>query len=171
VRVEDKTERAELLKPYVRSDAFPAKRFALEQLGKCGPAALRTIQTMLDDPAYGLEAEDLIKAYSEASGESAGEELNDRLQKELAFWEATGPNLPQGWWNQDVTPDAPLRLRYGQTIQLIRGLQRTHYMPALTTATRLRDLWKSLPHLNDPSGLDGLARECNDLIIHLTPTK
>jgi hypothetical protein len=82
---------------------------------------------MLDDPEFELEAEDLIKAYSEACGESVGPELNNRLQKELSFWQATGPKLQQGWWNQDAKPDAPLRLRYGLTIQLIRGLQRTHY--------------------------------------------
>ena len=167
VRVKDKSERAERLKPYVRSDIFPAEQFALNQLGKCGPSALMTIRKMLDDPEYTLVSEDLIKAYSEAGGEAAGEELNKRLQKELSFWHATGTDLQQGWWNQDAKPDAPLRLRYGQTIQLIRGLQRTHYLPALTTAVQLRDFWKSLPQLNDPSGLDGLARECDSLINHL----
>jgi hypothetical protein len=167
MRVKGMSERAERLKPYVHSNTFPAKEFALEQLGKCGPSALGTIRTLLDDPEYALEADDLIKAYSEAGGESAGEELSNRLQKELSFWQATGPKLQQGWWNQDAKPDAPLRLRYGQTIQLIRGLQHTHYTPVLTTAINLRDFWRSLPQLNDPSGLDGLARECDSLINHL----
>lgn len=171
VSVKDDNDRAELLKPYVRSDVFPAKRFALEQLGKCGSSAVGTIQTMLDDPEYSLEAEDLIKAYSEAGGEAIGEELNIRLQKELSFWRTTGPALPHGWWNQDAKPDAPLRIRYGQTIQLIRALERTHYSPALTTATQLRDFWRSLPQLNDPSGLDNLARECESLVNHLKEQK
>jgi hypothetical protein len=167
MRVKDMSERAERLKPYIHSNTFSAKEFALKELGKCGPSALGTIRTMLDDPEYALEADELIKAYSEAGGESAGEELSNRLQKELSFWQATGPKLQEGWWNQDAKPDAPLRLRYGQTIQLIRGLQHTHYTPALTTAINLRDFWKSLPQLNDPSGLDGLARECDSLINHL----
>jgi hypothetical protein len=167
IRVKDMSVRAERLKPYVHSNTFSAKEFALEQLGKCGPSALGTIRTMLDDPEYALEADDLIKAYSEAGGESAGEELSNRLQKELTYWQATVPKLHEGWWNQDAKPDAPLRLRYGQTIQLIRGLQHTHYTPALTTAINLRDLWRSLPQLNDPNGLDGLARECDSLINHL----
>jgi len=166
-RVKDKSERAELLKPYVRSDAFPAKEFALEQLGKSGPSALATIRTMLDDPQYAPEAEDLIKAYSDAGGESAGEELSDRLERELAFWQATGPKLQQGWWNQDAKPDAPLRLHYAQTIQLIRGLQRTHYISALTTAIQLRDFWRSLSQLNDPTGRNQLTTECDSLINHL----
>lgn len=167
VRLRDKSERAERLKPYVHSDAFPARKFAMEQLGKCGPSGLATIRTMLDNPEYAIEAEDLIRAYSEAGGELAGEELSNRLEKELAFWQATGPQLQQGWWNQDAKPDAPLRLRYGQTIQLIRGLKRTHYMPSLTTAIQLRDFWRSLPQLNDPSGLNQLATECDGLIRHL----
>ena len=96
VRVNDESERAELLKPYVRSDAFPAKNFALEQLGKSGPAALGVIRTMLDDPEYALEADDLIKAYSEAGGESAGEELNNRLQKELSFWKRRDRSFSKG---------------------------------------------------------------------------
>ncbi|HLY61459.1 MAG TPA: hypothetical protein VKV95_11990, partial [Terriglobia bacterium] len=86
-------------------------------------------------------------------------------------WQATGPKLQQGWWNQDAKPDAPLRLRYGQTIQLIRGLRRTHYMPSLTTVIQLRDLWRSLPQLNDPSGLNQLATECDSLISHLQQGK
>jgi hypothetical protein len=136
-------------------------------LGKCGPSALATIRTLLDDPQYALEVEDLIKAYSEAGGESAGEELTDRLEQELAFWQATGPKLQQGWWNQDEKPDAPLRLHYAQTIQLIRGLQRTHYMSALTTAIQLRDFWRSLSQLNDPTGRNQLTTECDSLINHL----
>ena len=53
VRLQDKSERAERLKPYVHSDAFQ-REFALEQLGKCGPSALATIRTMLDNPEYAL---------------------------------------------------------------------------------------------------------------------
>ena len=167
MRLREKSQRAQRLKPYVHSDVLPAKRFALEELGKCGPSAMETILAMLDDEDYKLDAEDLIKVYAEAGGESAGKELNNRLQKELKFWETTGPTLQQGWWNQDAKPDAPLRLRYGQTIQLVRGLHRTHYTPALTTAVQLRDFWRSYPQLNDPSGLDQLPRECNSLVNHL----
>ena len=54
VSVKDDSERAEPLKPYVRSDVFPAEKFALEQLGKCGSSALGTIQTILDDRSIRL---------------------------------------------------------------------------------------------------------------------
>jgi hypothetical protein len=159
--------RAEGLKPYVRSEVYEAQRLALNELGKCGPAAVGTIRGMLNDPAFGDEAAELVKAFVEAGGEAVGEKLTSRLQQELAFWEATAPLLSQGWWNQDPSPHAPLRDRYSQTLELILGLERTRYTPALTTAKNLGNLWRSLPQLNDPSGLNQMAEECDKLIEHL----
>jgi hypothetical protein len=159
--------RAEGLKPYVHSTLFEAQRFALNELGKCGPSALSTIRGMLDDPAFADEAAELVRSLVEAGGEQVGEELNSRLQKELAFWQATAPSLSRGWWNQDATPHAPLRERYMQTFQLILALERTHYTPASITATQLGEFWRSLPKLNDSSGLNQIAEECQKLVGHL----
>jgi hypothetical protein len=86
--------RAEGLKPYVRSKLFEAQRLALNELGKCGPSALSTIRGMLDDPAFADEAAELVSSFAEAGGELVGEELNSRLQKELAFWQTTAPLCP-----------------------------------------------------------------------------
>jgi hypothetical protein len=159
--------RAEGLKPYVRSKLFEAQRLALNELGKCGPSALSTIRGMLDDPAFADEAAELVSSFAEAGGELVGEELNSRLQKELAFWQATAPSLSPGRWNQDPTPHAPLRERYMQTFQLILALARTHYTPASITATQLGGFWRSLPQLNDPSGLNQIAEECEKLVNHV----
>jgi hypothetical protein len=167
VRIEDSKARAEGLKPYVRLEVFEGRRLALSELGKCGPSAAGTILGMLDDPAFGDEAAELIKAFVEAGGEAAGEELDSRLQKDLAFWQTTAPSLPQGWWNQNPMPHAPLREKYDHTLQLVIGLERTHYTPALITAKHLGDLWRSHPQLNDPSGLDQMAEACDRLIEHL----
>jgi hypothetical protein len=103
--------RAERLKPYVHSDILPARLFALEELGKSGPEAVPTILAMLDDPSFSAEADGLIKALVRAGGETVGEELNSRLRRELAFWKTAGPNLTQGWWNQDLNRGTPLRGR------------------------------------------------------------
>jgi len=157
-------ERAEGLKPYVRSELFPAQLLALEELGKSGPSAVRPICGMLDDPAFADEAAELVKALVQAGGESVGEELNDRLRQELAFWKSTGPSLSQGWWNEDMRPHAPLRERYGETYELNVGLETTHYSAPLNTAVQLRDFWISLPQLNDPNGLNKIVEECDKLI-------
>ena len=159
--------RAERLKPYVHSDIFPARLFALEELGKSGPEAVPTIIAMLDDPSFGAEADGLIKTLVEAGGETVGEELNGRLRRELAFWKTAGPNLTPGWWNQDLNSGTPLRGRYSQTYELIVALESTHYSPARKTAIELRDLWRSLPQLNDSSGLNQMAEECDKLISQL----
>jgi hypothetical protein len=167
IAVKDGEERAERLKPYVRSDVFPAQQFALEELEKSGPSAVRTIVGMLDDPAFADEVSELVKALVKAGGEAVGEELHSRLRQEFAFWRSTGPSLSQGWWNEDARPHAPLRERYAQTYQLIVGLEQTHYSTALNTAVQLRDFWRSLPQLNDPSGLNQMASECDRLISQL----
>jgi len=167
VRIGNGVARAEGLKPYVRSEVHEAQRLALNELGKCGPSALKTIRGMLEDPAFADEVSELIKAFVGAGGEAVGEELNSRLQRELEFWQATAPSLSQGWWNQDPTPHAPLRERYVQTLELIRGLDRTHYVPALTAAMQLGELWRSLPQLNDSSGINQMAEECEELVAHL----
>lgn len=163
----DGEERAEHLKPYVRSDVFPAQQFALEELGKCGPSAVRTILGMLDDTAFADEASGLVEELVKAGGAAVGEDLNNRLQRDLAFWKSTGPTLSPGWWNGDTRIHAPLRERYAQTYQLIIGLEQTHYSASLNTATELRDVWRSLPQLNDPSGLDQIVEECDKLIRQL----
>ena len=167
ISIENTVARAEGLKPYVHSEVYDAQRLALNELGNCGPAALKTIRGMLDDPAFAHEKTELVKTFVEAGGEAVGEELNSRLQQELAFWQATAPSLPQGWWNQDPAPHAALREKYLQTFQLILGLERTHYAPALNTAKHLGNLWRSLPQLNDPSGLNQMVEECDKLVDQL----
>ena len=167
IAVSDGSARAEGLKLYVRSNVREAQQLALSELGKSGPKALATIRGMLSDPAFAENGAELTKVFAEAGGESVGEELDRRLQEQLIFWQATGPSLSLGWWNQDPTPHAPLRDRYAQTLELIRALQRVHYRPASITAEQLGNLWRSLPQLDDPSGLSQMATECDQLVSSL----
>ncbi len=160
----DGRARALRLKPYVTSKIFPARRQALEELGKSGPSAVGPIGEMLDDPAFAEQAPELVGAMVKAGGKAVGDELNRRFERDVAFWERTGPSLRQGWWNEDPTPNSPLRNRYGQTFHLIFGLEKLHYAGAVSSAIELRNLWRSLPQLNDPSGLDQIAQECDALI-------
>ena len=162
--IKDGSERAERLKPYVRSDVFPVRLFALKELGECGPEGVPTISGMLDDPTFTDEGPELVEALVQAGGEAVGEELNNRLRQELVFWRSTAPSLSHGWWNQDMSSHAPLRVRYDRTYQLILGLEQKHYAPALTTTVQLRDFWLSLPQLRDHKGL---LEECDKLIREL----
>src|SRR5258708_18092869 len=145
------------------------QRAALTELGKCGPKAVAAIGEMLADPAFADEDGELVKAFAEAGGESVGAELDRRLQVQLRFWQATGPTLSVGWWNQDVTPHAHLRERYAQTLELVRALGHVHYRPALITAEQLGNLWRSLPQLNDTIGLNQMVTECNQVVNGFRP--
>ena len=160
----DNRIRASLLKPYVLSKIVPARMFAIEELGKAGPPAVGAIGEMLDDPAYSEWDSELVDAMVKAGGRTVGDELNRRFERDVAFWERTGPSLGRGWWNEGPTPSSPLRNRYDQTYRLVVGLEQIHYSEARSRAIELRNLWLSLPQLNDPSGLNEMADACQTLI-------
>jgi hypothetical protein len=163
-RVKDGRERAAALKLYVRSDILPARQFAEEELGKCGPEGVPVIRSILDEEAFATESNALVKALVRAGGTAEGTDLTARLVRDLEFWRTVGPQLQQGWWNDDPTPESPLRNRYGQTLELIRGLDAIQFPGALSTGIALRDYWRSLPQLDDPTGLNQISQECDKLI-------
>jgi hypothetical protein len=161
--------RAEALKPYVDSKIRPAKMFALEELGKCGEAALPTIRAMLDNPTFVHESSELVDQYAKAGGSSAGPELTTRLREDLTYWQIHGPTLPVGWWNNHDSwaDEHDYRDRYSETVSILRALDHLQYAPAIATAIQLRDFWKSLPQLNDPSGINGIITDADQLVIHV----
>lgn len=158
-------ERAERLRPFVGSDILQARLRALSELGKTGPSAVPVISRMLDQAIFSDLNPDLIDALAEAGGEAAGKEMNRRLQEELRFWRAKGPALKHGWIDSDMSTHAPLRQRFYVTNELILGLQKNRYPPALTTVTALRDSWRSLPQLSE--GFSEFMEECDKLIREL----
>jgi hypothetical protein len=171
IRIKDGAERAATLKPYLRSDIQPARQFAEEELGNCGSDGVPVIRSILDDEAFAAESNAMVKALVRAGGTAEGSDLTARLGRDLEFWRTVGPQLHKGWWNDDPTPESPLRNRYGQTLELTRGLDGIQFPGALNTATALRDLWHSLPQLDDPTGLNQMSQECDKLIHGLQQRK
>ena len=110
------------------------------------------------------ESSSIVKALVRAGGTAEGSDLTARLGHDLEFWRTVGPELHPGWWNDDPTPESPLREHYGQTLELIRALDEIRFPGALSTAIALRDLWRSLPQLDDPSGLNQMSEESDKLI-------
>jgi hypothetical protein len=165
--LEDRGARAEQLQLIVYRDVYEARKEALQGLGKAGSPALPAIRRIMDKPPIPYDSRDLIRALAEAAGEDAGKELNERLRQDLGYWRAIAGSLKEGWWNQDVKPEAPLRERYDETIELVRALDHERYRPAARTATELRDFWLSLPQLNDGTGLSQMAKESGQLVKHL----
>lgn len=160
--VRDGHQRAEALKPYVRSEIFPVQQFALDHLSSCGASAVPTIRGMLSDPAFSGHASELVEALVKAGGTGVGPDLDNLLDQELAFWKSTAPSLRQGWWNVDANIHAPLREQYGKTLNLVQGIAEIHYSPAMPRVIELRNFWRSQPQLNDPSGTDQMAEEAEE---------
>ena len=53
---------------------------------------------------------------------------------------------------------------YVQTLELARALERAHYRLTSSTAEQRGNLWRSLPQLNDPSGLNQMVTESDQLV-------
>lgn len=164
IRINGGAERAVALRQYLRSDILPARQFAEEELGKCGHEGVAVIRSILDDEAFSAESDAVVKALVRAGGTDEGNDLTARLDHDLEFWRTVGPSLHQGWWNDDPTPQSPLRNRYAQTLELVRGLDEVRFPGALSTAVALRNFWRSLPQLDDPTGLNQMSQESDKLI-------
>jgi hypothetical protein len=164
----DAGERAEALRPFVGSDLYYARVDALEGLGDCGKAALPVLRRLLGDANLSRRHGDVVRAMAKAGGAAAGPDLTAILERETAFWKQKAPNLPQGWWNgggqaNKVAWDEVERLRerYGVTLEAVRGLQAAKFAGGRKPVADLRDFWRSLPQLEDRSGLNQMSEECD----------
>jgi hypothetical protein len=160
--------RADALTSFLSSRFFSARQAAIEELRRCGKPALPSLwKVILDDAKIGVHG-DAIKLVGELGGQYEGAALTALLQSELSFWQQTGPRLQPGWWNHLNKPETEfLRFRYGAMIETIRALDFVQYEPCWPVVSALSQFWTSLPQLNDPSGLDQLSEECNELISKL----
>jgi len=158
-------EKAEQLEPFLRSEIWPVKRFANQELGNCGPQALETIRRMMNDPAFAMERTEIARALGKAGGKEAGAELNLMLWKELRFWKGQRGSLQEGWWNGDASVSEPLRVRYATAYQLIYMLEKTGYAPAARTAREFANTWATIPpgaHESDQT-VNQIVEECERL--------
>lgn len=162
--VSDGADRAERLSQYVGSHILPVRLVALEELGKSGPSAISVISKMIDDPTFASESPSLIHALVDAGGKAAGPELVRRLQQELQFWRSKGPSLRRNWWNDELNGNSPFRVHDSVTYELIVGLYKIRYQPALATAVEFQKVWQSVPPADNSSTEDEIGKECLTLI-------
>lgn len=136
------------------------------ELVNCGPAAVPALRQLLQDDSLWKLQDEVIELLSKAGGAAVGPELLTMLESDVRFWTAKGPALPREWWNLPEpdgsdSPGARLRQQYMRTFRLLEGLERIKYAPARAAVAQLRDVWRSLPQLDDKSGLDEMSRECD----------
>ena len=162
----DSEDRAEALGQLVRSEVFPARVAAFEELERCGEAALPVLRELLRDESLPSHTE-VVRIMARVGGDRVGPELAALVESELQHWRQVAPALRPGWWN-DISskPEqtSALRERYSVLLEALRGLKEIRYRGAEGVATELRDFWRSLPQLEDPSGLDQMSKECDSLL-------
>jgi uncharacterized membrane protein SirB2 len=54
-----------------------------------------------------------------------------------------------------------LRNQYSRTLAYVYALEKRHITQARKSLDKFRRFWRSLPHLNDPSGLNQMSEACD----------
>jgi hypothetical protein len=167
--IEDTAERAAQLKKFASNDFYPAREKAFEEFEKCGENALPVLREMLDDKSLLKLHSEVIKSLAATGGKKVGSELTEIVGQELKFWRETAPKLKIGWWNKMDDPQVDaLRNRYSKVLEAIRQLGSLKFGGSRKVVTQFRDYWRSLPQLEDQSGLDQMSEECDDLLRQLS---
>ena len=174
VAIGDPAERAEALQKFVRSPRFRARMEAFDALGKGGEDALPVLRKMLRDSSLADYHGHVIEALLKAGGPRVGAELTDIVGEELQFWKQTAPRLHIGWWNgagldqgMNGTEVLALRNRYVKVHNALLALKQLRYEGSAAVVTELRDYWRSMPQLDDRSGLDQMSQTCDELLLTL----
>lgn len=172
LKIENKTERAEKLQDFAVSDFHLAQEKAFDELKKCGESALPVLRKMLKDQSLLKIHADVIETLATVGGEKVGNELTEIVKQEMSFWKETAPKLSEGWWNEINNPDTEsLRNRYSKVLEAIRQLRNLKFGNCKKVVTQFRDFWRSLPQLEDKSGLSQMSEECDKLLQELKSKK
>ena len=162
----DPGARALALQPMITSNNWYQRHEAIAVLGECGPPALPVLRRPLLDG--GGDSVLITGALIHAAGENAGAEMTLLLSQEVAFWRKEAPGLPVGWWNKLEPAERRERLLnhfmiLNPALTALAGLQ---FEPARPVVREFRDLWTSMPQLNEPGGSE-IPPLC-DKILHVT---
>lgn len=133
----------------------------------CGEAALPVLREILADDSQAQVHRNAAKALAEVGGETVVAELIETVRRELAFWKETAPNLQIGWWNGvgfSLEQAQPLRGKYGGVLEALRALVKMKAPECRDVVTEFRDFWRSLPQLEDKTGLNQMSQTCDRIL-------
>jgi len=169
--IAEPSQRAEALQSFVSDSKFLVRDNALKELINCGAAALPVLRQIMNDETLDDIHGQAIDAFAQAGGLTVAPELTALLEKELSFWRQTAPILEKGWWNGVGFPSiddvGPLRNRYGKIYSALVALKELRYRESEMLVTEVRDFWRSLPQLDDKSGLNQISQECDSILKEL----
>jgi hypothetical protein len=164
-RIPAPTERATEVAAYFSSDIYGARNEAFSIIVGCKRSAVPILRKMLAErPTSGAS---VIDALAAAGGSDLAPEFVQLLDRELPFWKSKAPSLQQGWWNGRGLPWSEvesLRDRYCRVESLLRGLRKMRYQKSRSSVQAFRDYWRSLPQLDDSSGLNQISQACDEVL-------
>jgi hypothetical protein len=163
-------KRAEALEPLARLTMYPAWVKAFDALADCGPAALPTLRRMLADESTSNRHDRVVKALVRAGGTEVGRDLTQLVERELGFWKNAAPQLRVGWWNGtglQWSEVEPLRSRYAKVYEALHGLRAIRWPGCEKEVSDFRDFWRSLPQLEDKSGMSQMSEVCDVVLRQL----
>ncbi len=156
-------DRVRLLAPITSGPYWRAREEAFAALGRCGPAALPLLRVILRDER--LNQSDVIRALAAAAGPDAAKEFTGMLQDELAYWKSVGPSLKSGWWNADPAYKRSALQTHSNRLQAsLCVLATIPDHPARDVVIQVRELWSSLPQLNDKSSVNQVIKACDEAL-------
>jgi len=165
--------RAAQAERHVHSELYFARKEAFNILAGCGDAALPILRMLLGDESNGRLYGDIIDAMGSAGGAQLGPEFIKIVDEELQFWRARAPSLEKGWWNgKGVEPPEVrlLRERYTKVLHVFRELRKMRLRDSRSAVQEFRRYWRSLPQLEDQSGLDQMSQACDAVLKALDGT-
>lgn len=161
----DPKMRAKQAAAMMDSPVYSVVTEAFSLLADCGEEALPYLRKVLADEGKLHLHDDALKAFGLAGGVAVVPEICAMVEAELKFWKATAPDLKQGWWNNMEDPRVGgLRERYGFVLEAFYTLKRLKSPTCEPAVTAFRDYWRSLPQLEDPSGLDQMSEACDAVL-------
>jgi hypothetical protein len=162
----DLAQRAAAYRRHVESKSYFVRNAAFEGLPTCRSAAVPVLQGILQNEALVRLHGYAVAALARTEGIDAVPLLVEIIDGETAFWKETAPELPIGWWNKglDAKRQQYLHSRYGRIVEALFALDRHPDPRAADAVSRLRALWRSLPQLEDRSGLNQISETCASIL-------
>ena len=163
--------RAAGYKRHVESKSSFARHAAFAGLSSCGQAGGTALQAILRDESLVRLHGPAVAALAKIEGIDTVPLLVEIIEQEIVFWKETALALQLGWWNGkglNSTRQQELQSCYGRVVEAVFALDRHPDPRAAQAVTRLRDFWRSLPQLDDPSGLNQISETCTSILKKLS---
>ncbi len=169
-KMKDKAAAAKQAAAYVDRELYMLREHAFEVLGSTGKAGLPMLLEILADPKKTSAHSQAVGALVLIDGTEVDAKLIELFSQDRALWRKLGPTLKKGWWNGTGLEWKTVRLhrdQYSRTLAYVRSFEKRPLAQALESLEPLEQFarfWRSLPQLEDRSGLDQMSKACDSAV-------